>query len=125
VNAEFLARLTASMGDARPGLNELAVRSYEGVMLWAEAVKLAGTADRNPVIEALRTGITYNGPSGAVTVDPQTHHCIQNVYLAELQDQKFQIIEQHEAQPPADTQLVCNLIETPNQSNFWDRVTAA
>jgi urea transport system substrate-binding protein len=119
VNAEFLARLTESMGDARPGLNELAVRSYEGVMLWAEAVKLAGTADRMPVIEALRTGLTYDGPSGAVTIDPQTHHCIQNVYLAELQDQTFQILEQHEAQPPADTQLVCNLIETPNQSNFF------
>ncbi|MCU0908010.1 MAG: transporter substrate-binding protein [Rhodobacteraceae bacterium] len=119
VNTDMLARLTAKMGDARPGLNELAVRSYEGVMLWAEAVKLAGTADRVPVIEALRTGITYNGPSGAVTIDPQTHHCIQNVYLGALQDQTFAIIEQHEAQPPADTQLVCNLVENPNQSTFF------
>ncbi len=119
VNADFLARLDAQMGANRPGLNELAVRSYEGVMLWAEAVKLAGTADRNPVIEALRTGLTYNGPSGAVTVDPQTHHCIQNVYLGELENQRFEILEQHEAQPPADTQLVCNLIENPNQSTFF------
>ncbi len=119
VNADFLARLTANMGDSRPGLNELAMRSYEGVMLWAEAVKLAGTADRGPVIEALRTGLSFNGPSGAVTVDPATHHCIQNVYLAELQDQKFNILEAYEAQPPADTQLVCNLVENPNQSTFY------
>ena len=119
VNADFLARLTESMGDARPGLNELAVRSYEGVMLWAEAVKLAGTADRGPVIEALRTGLSYEGPSGAVTIDPQTHHCTQNVYLAELQDQTFNILEAYEAQPPADTQLVCNLLENPNQSTFY------
>jgi branched-chain amino acid transport system substrate-binding protein len=119
VNADILARLTEKMGADRPGLNELAVRSYEGVMLWAEAVKLAGTADRVPVIEALRTGISFNGPSGAVTIDPLTNHCIQNVYLGELKDQKFAILEAYEAQPPADTQLVCNLVENPNQSTFF------
>jgi branched-chain amino acid transport system substrate-binding protein len=119
INADILARLTEKMGDQRPGLNELAVRSYEGVMLWAEAVKLAGTADRVPVIEALRTGISFNGPSGAVTIDPLTNHCIQNVYLGELKDQKFAILEAYEAQPPADTQLVCNLVENPNQSTFF------
>lgn len=119
VNADILARLTEKMGDQRPGLNELAVRSYEGVMLWAEAVKLAGTADRVPVIEALRTGISFNGPSGAVTIDPLTNHCIQNVYLGELKDQRFEILEEYEAQPPADTQLVCNLVENPNQSTFF------
>jgi branched-chain amino acid transport system substrate-binding protein len=119
INADILARLEASMGANRPGLNELAVRSYEGVMLWAEAVKLANTADRVPVIEALRTGISFNGPSGAVTIDPLTNHCIQNVYLGELKDQKFAILEAYEAQPPADTQLVCNLVENPNQSTFF------
>lgn len=118
-NKDILARLDSTMGASRPGLNELAVRSYEGVMLWAEAVKLAGTADRMPVIEALRTGLTYNGPSGAVTVDPKTHHCIQNVYLAELQGQKFGILESFEAAPPADTQLVCDLVANPNQSTFY------
>jgi urea transport system substrate-binding protein len=119
VNRDFLARLTAAMGDRRPGLNELAVRSYEGVMLWAEAVKLAGTIDRDPVIEALRTGLSYTGPSGQITVDPATHHCTQNVYLAELQNQRFSIIEQHEAQPPADTQLVCDLVANPDQATFY------
>lgn len=119
INKDILARLDATMGASRPGLNELAVRSYEGVMLWAEAVKLAGSADRLPVIEALRTGITYNGPSGAVTIDPKTNHCIQNVYLAELQDQKFGILETFEAAPPSDTQLVCDLVANPNQSTFF------
>jgi branched-chain amino acid transport system substrate-binding protein len=119
INRDILARLDATMGAARPGLNELAVRSYEGVKLWAEAVKLAGTADRLPVIEALRTGLSIEGPSGRLTVDPQTHHCIQNVYLAELQNQVFNILETHEAQPPADTQLVCDLVANPNQSVFF------
>ncbi len=118
-NKDFLARFEAKLGAGRPGLNELAIRSYEGAMIWAEAVKLAGTTDRVPVIEALRTGITYNGPSGAVTIDPLTNHAIQNVYLGELQDQQFNILESFEAQPPADTQLVCDLVANPNQSTFF------
>lgn len=118
VNKDFLARFEAKLGDGRPGLNELAIRSYEGAMLWAEAVKAAGSPDRDPVIEALRSGISYNGPSGMVTIDPQTNHCNMNVYLGELKDQEWTIVESFENQPPADTQLVCDLVANPNQSTF-------
>ncbi len=117
-NTEFLSRLEARLGAGRPVMNELAVRSYEGAMLWAEAVKMAGTPDRDPVIEALRSGLTYNGPSGAVTVDAQTNHCNMNVYIGDLKDQKWNIVESYEAQPPADTQLVCDLVANPDQSTF-------
>jgi urea transport system substrate-binding protein len=118
VNTAFLERLDAKLGADRPVMNELAIRSYEGAMLWAEAVKAAGTADREPVIEALRTGLTYGGPSGAVTIDAQTNHCSMNVYIGELQDQKWNIMESFDNQPPADTQLVCDLVANPNQSTF-------
>ena len=87
-------------------------------MLWAEAVKNAGTADREPVIEALRSGLSYDGPSGTVTIDAQTNHCSMNVYIGELQDQTWNIKESFENQPPADTQLVCDLNANPNQSTF-------
>jgi branched-chain amino acid transport system substrate-binding protein len=117
-NKKFLERLDARLGADRPVMNELAVRSYEGAMLWAEAVKLAGTPDRDPVIEALRSGLTYNGPSGAVAIDAQTNHCNMNVYIGDLKDQKWNIVESYEAQPPADTQLVCDLVANPNQSTF-------
>jgi branched-chain amino acid transport system substrate-binding protein len=119
VNADFLARFTARLSEGRPALNELAVRSYEGAMLWAEGVKAAGTVDRVPVIEALRTGLSYNGPSGMVTIDPMTNHATQNVYLAELKDQNWVILEQHDAQPPADTQIVCDLVSNPDQATFF------
>ncbi len=117
-NKDFVARFKAFMGDGAPALNELAARSYEGAMLWAEAVKAAGTADRMPVIEALRAGQSYDGPSGPVTIEPKTNHALQNVYLAELKDQSFNIIETHESQPPTDTLLVCDLIADPDQSTF-------
>ena len=117
-NREFVARFKAHMGGDPPALNELAARSYEGAWLWAEAVKQAGTVERIPVIEALRSGLGIDGPSGRVTIEPRTNHALQSVYLAELKDQAFNIIETHEAQPPTDTLLVCDLVADPSQSVF-------
>jgi branched-chain amino acid transport system substrate-binding protein len=117
-NKAFVERFSAFMGGNPPTLNELAARSYEGAYIWAEAVKQAGATDREPVIEALRSGIGYDGPSGRVEIEPKTNHALQNVYLAELQDQSFNIIETYENQPPSDTLLVCDLVADPNQSTF-------
>ena len=117
-NAAFKARMRERFGDETPVLNELAVRSYEGAMLWAEAVRQAGTTERMAVAEALRSGLSYDGPSGTVTIDPQTHHASMNVYLGELRNQEFNILESFADQPPADTQLVCDLNENPNQNVF-------
>ncbi len=117
-NRDFVARFKAHRGEGAPALNELAARAYEGAYLWAEAVKQAGTVERMPVIETLRTGISYDGPSGRVTIEPKTNHALQNVYLAELKDQAFNILEVYEDQPPTDTLLVCDLVADPNQSVF-------
>ena len=117
-NRDFVARFKAHMGGDPPALNELAARSYEGAFLWAEAVRQAGTVERIPVIEALRSRLGIDGPSGRVTIEPKTNHALQTVYLAELQDQAFNIIETHEAQPPTDTLLVCDLVADPSQSVF-------
>ena len=117
-NRDFTARFKAFVGDDAPALNELAARSYEGAYLWAEAVEQAGTVERMPVIEALRSGISYDGPSGRITIEPKTNHALQNVYLAELEGQSFDILEVYEAQPPTDTLLVCDLVADPNQSVF-------
>ncbi|RMF39608.1 MAG: urea ABC transporter, partial [Alphaproteobacteria bacterium] len=117
-NKDFVARFRKRMGADAPALNELATRSYEGAYIWAEAVKAAGTADREAVIEALRSGIGFDGPSGRVTIEPRTNHAIVNVYLAELKDQSFNIVKSYEKQPPADTLLVCDLVANPNQSTF-------
>jgi branched-chain amino acid transport system substrate-binding protein len=119
VNAVFLERFHAMYGDGAPYVNELAARSYEGFYLWAEAVKLAGTAERMAVIEALESGLSINGPSGRVEIDAKTHHIVQDVYLAELKDQKFSVLETYPRQPPADTALVCDLIANPNQATFY------
>ena len=118
-NEAFLARMDAKFGANRATMNELTVRSYEGAMLWAEAVKLADSIEHAEVSAALKSGLTYNGPSGPITIDPQTNHAIQNVVLGELQDQEFNIVASYEAEPPADTQLVCDLNADPTLSTFY------
>ncbi len=118
-NIAFVNRFKKRFGANAPYLNELAARQYEGIYLWAEAVKNAGTAERMKVIQALDAPTSFNGPSGKISIDPKTHHAVQNVYLAELQNQKFNIIQSYEQQQPTDTQLVCDLIAKPNQSNFY------
>lgn len=118
-NAAFVKRFQDKFGADAPYLNELAARSYEAAYLWAEAVKKADSLDRMAVIETLETGVAFDGPSGPISIEPKTHHATQNVYLAELKDQKFTILESHEQQPPTDTLLVCDLVENPDQSTFY------
>ncbi len=118
-NQEFVGRFQAKFGADAPYLNELAARSYEAVYLWADGVRKAGSVDRMAVIEALESPVSIDGPSGNIAIEPRTHHIVENVYLAELKDQRFTILESFERQPPADTLLVCDLQAEPNQSTFY------
>jgi urea transport system substrate-binding protein len=117
-NHAFVERFQKKFGADSPYLNELPTRSYEGIMLWAEAVKKANTVERMAVIEALE-GLSLDGPSGNISIDPKTHHGVLNVYLAELQNQTMNIVESHPAQPPSDTLLVCDLQANPDQAVFY------
>ena len=100
-----------------PGLLESF--TWEGMMIWADAVREAGSLDRMKLIEVMESGKTYDMPAGQVSIDPKTHHIVQDVYLAELKDQKFNVLETYPRQPPADTDLVCDLIANPNDASFY------
>ena len=39
--------------------------TYQGMHLWAEGVKKAGSVDRMKVIEALEAGICFDGPAAS------------------------------------------------------------
>lgn len=96
-----------------PYISELTATTYEGLHLWAEGVKKAGSLDRMAVIEALESGISYKGPSGEVTLDGVTHHTVRNAYLAQVKDRKWNVLETFEAVQPSDTAMVCNLAKNP------------
>jgi urea transport system substrate-binding protein len=118
-NEAFVAGFHKRFGADYPNVTELAMGTYQGFRLWAEAVKKAGSIDRIKVIEALETGISIDAPSGKVTIDPPTHHCVLDVHIAEVKDKKLNVLEDFAQQKPSDTGAVCDLIKNPNDNQQY------
>ena len=118
-NKAFKERFYKRFGKDYANITELAMGTYQGFKLWAEGVKKAGSVDRLKVITALESGISINGPSGNVTLDPETHHCVLNVSIAEVKNKQLNIIETFQQQPPTDTSAVCNLIKNPAENQQY------
>lgn len=118
-NTAFLERFHKRFGANYPNVTELAMGTYQGFLLWAWGVKKAQSVDRMKVIEALESGATIDAPSGKVTIDAATHHCILDVHIAEVKDKKLNVLEDFSQQPPADTAAVCNLKKNPNDKKQY------
>jgi branched-chain amino acid transport system substrate-binding protein len=118
-NKKFLAAWAKKYGDAKL-VHELAVSQYQGIMLWAEAVRKAGSIEREAVIKALETGLKIEGPAGIVAVDPKTHHCALDIHLMVVKDQKLTIIETAPQRPPADTAQYCDLQKNPDDNTQYE-----
>ena len=118
-NTAFLQRFHKRFGADYPNVTELACGTYQGFKLWAEGVKKAGSVDQMKVTAALESGIGIEGPSGKITIDANTHHCVLNVSLAEVQDKKFKIIQTFDQAPPSDTSAVCNLKKNPKDNQQY------
>lgn len=102
-----------------PYISELAACTYEGLYLWAEGVKKAGSLDRMKVIEALESGLSFDGPSGKVLLDHATHHTTRNAYLAEVADRKWKVLETFPDAKPLDTAGVCDLVKNPAENKQY------
>ena len=118
-NKAFVSRWHKRFGADYPYIGELAAATYQGVHLWAEGVKKAGSTDRIKTIEALESGLSFDGPSGKVTIDAATHHCTLDIQIAECHDRKWKILESYKQQKPLDTAAVCNLKKNPNDSKQY------
>ena len=118
-NNAFKAAWTAAYGDTNL-IHEIAVSHYMGVQLWAEAVRRAGTTDRMAVIEALEDNLSIEGPSGVMTIDPQTHHATLDVHKMVFSNQEMELVETLPQRPPVDTQAVCDLIANPDDNTQYE-----
>ncbi|WP_397474711.1 ABC transporter substrate-binding protein [Pusillimonas sp.] len=121
-NRAFLERAERYMPSKTAPMNELPAMSYYAVMLWAKAVKEAGSAERMAVTEALESGLSYDGPAGSVTVHGPSHHVSHDIYIAETKDQQFEVRETHQNLPPSDTAAVCDLFKNPNENRQFTPV---
>ncbi|MDN8612949.1 urea ABC transporter substrate-binding protein [Variovorax ginsengisoli] len=118
-NKAFKERFYKRFGADYPNITELAMGTYQGFKLWAEGVKKAGSIDRDKMIAALESGISIDGPSGKVSLDPETHHCVLNVSIAEVRNKQLNIVETFQQQPPVDTSAVCNLRKNPKDNQQY------
>jgi branched-chain amino acid transport system substrate-binding protein len=82
-NKAFLAEFRKANGGLRPNL--MAVQSYDGMHLIAEALKKTGGAtDGTRLVDAMK-GLSWVSPRGPVTVDPDTREMIQNIYIRRVE----------------------------------------
>lgn len=120
-NKKFLSNWNKKFGNT-DDIHELAVATYTGVHLWAEGVRRAGSAEHDAVVEALESGVSFDGPTTKITIDPKTHHAIVDIHILEVKDQKLNVVESFSQRQPVDTQTVCNLQENPD-SNVQYEIT--
>ena len=118
-NAAFKQKWANAYGDDT-AIHEIAVSNYQGVLMWAAAVREAGTLEREAVIAALETGLSVQGPGGKVAVGPKTHHAILDVHLMEIEDQGMTVIDTLPQRQPIDTQAVCDLEASPDDNQQYE-----
>jgi branched-chain amino acid transport system substrate-binding protein len=118
-NKDFLARWRKRFGDTKI-VHEIAVSQYQGILVWAACVKKAGTLDREPMLKAIESGVSIEGPAGTVTIEPKTHHAALDIHLMEVKGQKLTILNTVKQRPPSDTLQYCDLQKNPNDNKQYE-----
>lgn len=117
---DFVARYRDLNPDAQYVGMEAAAE-WEGIHLYAAAAEIAGTTDREAVRDALETGVSVEGPSGTVTIDPDTHHTIRNMYMVHA-DEEHNIIQDtmfENVRPDwLSKEMGCHLPEKPDDTQY-------
>ena len=114
-NQKWVADWKTRFGANYPYVTDSANAVWTGWHFWAEAVNKAGTTDRDKVIAALESGLSFDAPEGTVKLDGKSHHLTHNVNIAQTNSTHgFNIIQTLNAISP-DPQGQCDLIANPNQ----------
>lgn len=102
-------------GASYPAPTAQDVDVWNGIHMYAEAVRKAGTTERTKVIAALASGIKFDGPGGEVSIDPKTHQTVYDVEIAKTNTtHTFDIVKTTPQVQPAWEQSVCDLKAHPN-----------
>ncbi|HMN64144.1 MAG: transporter substrate-binding protein [Burkholderiaceae bacterium] len=118
-NKDFLARWQKRFGDPKV-VHEIAVSQYQGIMLWAEAVRKAGSVKHDAVVKALESGVKIEGPAGTVALDAKTHHASLDINVMEVKNQKLTILQTVKQRPPSDTAQYCDLQKNPKENKQFE-----
>ncbi len=114
-NQKWVSDWHTRYGSGYPYITDSANAGWVGWHLWALAVNKAGSLDRDKVIKALESGLSFDAPEGTVHLDPKSHHLTHNVNIAQTNaNHGFDIIQTFNAISP-DPQGQCDLIGNPDQ----------
>jgi branched-chain amino acid transport system substrate-binding protein len=117
-NKAFLARIAASAGADHPYVNGIAIGGYNGPMIWAEAVRKAGSFERDALMDAVAGGIEWNGPGGRMVLDGKTHSTQQDVHIIQVKDRRWTLIETKQQVMPYDFAGRCDLVKNPRNTEI-------
>ena len=118
-NKQFLAAWQKKFGDTKI-VHEIAVSQYQGIKLWAECVRKAGSVDREAVLKAIESGASIEGPAGTVAIDAKTHHASLDINVMEVKGQKLTILETVKQRAPSDTARYCDLQKNPKENKQYE-----
>jgi urea ABC transporter substrate-binding protein len=118
-NQAFLAKFKSRYPDYGY-IGDLALSELLGIRLWAEGVKKAGSTNREAVIKALESGVSIDSPAGKIAIDPRTHHCVFDMYIAECKAGRFHIVQRFEQVAPTNQNGVCDLIARPTTNQQFE-----
>jgi len=118
-NKDFLARWNKRFGDTKI-VHEIAVSQYQGIMLWAECVRKAGSLKREDMLKAIESGVSIVGPGGTVAIDPKTHHAALDIKVMEVKGQKLTVKSAVKQRPPLDTARYCDLLKNPKENKQFE-----
>jgi branched-chain amino acid transport system substrate-binding protein len=112
-NKEWVKRYQAKFGADAIMQNNISIGGYDSIMVWANAVRNAGTEAREEVIKYLETSPSVTGPSGTLKMIPELNHCSRDISLGQVKNGVWNIVEVWKDQYPSDTMGQCDLIKDP------------
>jgi urea transport system substrate-binding protein len=119
-NKAFLAKFRAKFGADYGYIGELAMAEYQGLLLWAEAVRKAKSTNVDAVVKAIEQGVEVTGPGGQIKLDPVTNHCTLDMYVARMKGGKFDIQRTVKAVAPSNPGGKCDLMKRPNTNQQFE-----
>lgn len=115
----FVQRFARFTGES-DYIGEYGEYGYRGMMLWAEAVRRAGSVEPDKVIAAL-PGTRYDGPGGLYSIDEQANHTVMDIHIAiGNKDKGFDVVKSFPQRQPSDTQAVCDLRRNPDDTRQYE-----
>ena len=115
-NEPFKKLWESKYGLEEPIISE-AANTWNAVHIWAAAVEKAGTVEPEAVVNALESGISFEGPNGTVKMLPGSHHLQQNIFIVKGNRQHgFDVIKIFESVIPDYESEMCDLTKNPNIS---------